>query len=52
MDLSGVGAALAQAGGVGAEPVEGVLGDSGVLADGQDDLGDSGDGEPAALPGP
>jgi hypothetical protein len=44
------GAALAQAGGVGVAAAMGPqAGDAGVVADGQDDLDDSGDGERAAV---
>ena len=53
LDLGGVGAALAQAGGVGVAAAMGPQAwDTGVVADGQDDLDDAGDGERAALPGP
>jgi hypothetical protein len=53
LDLGGVGAALAQTGGVGVAAAMGPQAwDAGVVADGQDDLDDAGDGERAALPGP
>ena len=53
LDLGGVGAALAQACGRGVAAAMGPqAGDAGVVAGGQDDLDDAGDGERAALPGP
>ena len=53
LDLRGVGAALAESGGVGvAEPVGAKAGDPGGCADGEDDLGDAGNGQPAALASP
>jgi len=53
LDLGGVGATLAQPGGIGvAEPVRAQAADSGVVADGEDHLGDAGVSEPATLAGP
>ncbi len=53
LDLGRVGPALAEPGG---ESVTGAVraqaGDAGVVAGGEHDLGDAGDGERAALPGP
>ncbi|SNY72890.1 hypothetical protein SAMN05421748_14444 [Paractinoplanes atraurantiacus] len=49
---AGVGAAVPEPSGVGvAQPVRAQAGQVGVGADGEDDLGDAGDGEPAALAG-
>ena len=53
LDLGDVGAALAQAGGVGVAAAVGTqAGNAGVGAGGQDDLDDAGDCQRAALPGP
>jgi hypothetical protein len=53
LDLSDVSSALAQADGVRVAAAMGAQAwDAGVVADGQDDLDDAGDGERAAYPGP
>ena len=53
LDLGGVSSALAQAGGIGVAAAMGSQArDAGVIADGENDLDDAGDGERAALPGP
>ena len=53
LDLSDVGTAFAQPGGVGmAEPIGAEAGEPGVVADGQHNLDDPGDGQGSALAGP
>ncbi len=53
LDLGGIGTALAEPGGVSvAKPVRAEARLASVGADGEDDMGDAGGGEPAALTGP